>query len=803
MIRRLIVCAALLAAGCARPPDAREPITIWGVGLGADSKGLEAVIRRFEEQNPAYRIRLTLSGSNNSPQKMMTSIVGGAPPDLFQFHAHLVPNWASRGALTPLDGLIARDRRRDRTTPVAEDYYPAAWAQVGYGGRVFGLPTQGMDRVLYWNREAFRRAAPRLRGAGLDPSRAPRTWSETLAYARALTERGKEGTLDRVGFVPLSGWHDLASWAILNDASIVSDDGKKCLLSDPKIVETLDFLKEGYGILGGLDEAARFNASFEGTKNDPFVTGKVAMKLDYPWTVAGLKNDAPGLDFGVAPPPVPDARYRGAGRFVGKSRWTAQGTFAAFAIPKGAKNVEGAWAFLKYVNSPEGRLLEAREQAKWEAFRGRTFYPSSIAANRVAQRAVEAEFRPSDPKYAKALALHSSLMETAGSTPPNAVAQLLEDQHRQATSDALNGRGEPRKLLAAANAVVQRQIDALASVKSLPLVDIRKAWAITALVLSISAVALYLWLRSLRMGRLARAEARAGFGFVAPWLLGFLGLTLGPMVASLLFSLTSYDVLNAPRWVGAGNYQEMATLDREPMIKAFGNVLYLGGLGIPLGIVSGLAVAMLLNVAARGMRVYRTLFFVPSIAPLVATAVLWAWILAPDPHKGLVNAMWNATVTPWFGIAPPGWFTSTEWAKRGLIVMGLWGAGGGMVLWLAALKGIPASLYEAASVDGATPRHQFWSITLPFLSPVLFFNMVMGVIGSLQEFERAFVVSGGGPGPGDALRMPAYHLFVNGFQYFRMGYASAIGWTLFAIVLLLTAVQTGLARRWVYYEAAK
>ncbi len=306
-----------------------------------------------------------------------------------------------------------------------------------------------------------------------------------------------------------------------------------------------------------------------------------------------------------------------------------------------------------------------------------------------------------------------------------------------------------------------------------------------------------------RLGRLAKHEALWAYLFVAPWLFGFFVFTLGPMIASLFFSFTQYNILTDARWVGFKNYNTLITQDHEILLKAFYNVTYLGGIGVPLGLVSGLAVALLLNTGVRGMRYYRTLFYMPAIVPGVASVILWIWILSPDPTRGLVNAGWSETISQWFGVQPPGWMSVEAWAKPSLIFMGLWGAGAGMILWLAGLKGIPSTLYEAAAIDGASPKQQFWTVTVPMLSPIIFFNTVMGFIGSIQEFDRAYIAAGGqgGAGPADALLMPVLHLFVNGFNYFRMGYASALAWIIFGILMVLTFIQFKLAPKWVHYEA--
>jgi multiple sugar transport system permease protein len=218
-------------------------------------------------------------------------------------------------------------------------------------------------------------------------------------------------------------------------------------------------------------------------------------------------------------------------------------------------------------------------------------------------------------------------------------------------------------------------------------------------------------------------------------------------------------------------------------------------LGVPLGLAAGLGIAMLLNTEVRGMRIYRTIFYLPAIVPVVASSLLWLWVL--NPEIGLVNSLLRV-----LGVSdPPGWLNSPSWllgSKTAILVMGLWGAGSSMIIWLAGLKGIPRHLYEAAEIDGAGPWGRFRNVTLPMLSPYLFFNLIMGVIGTMQIFSQAYIMTRGGPD--DSTLFYAYHLFNSAFRYFEMGYASAMAWILFLIVLALTLVQMWLGRRWVHYE---
>ncbi len=792
----LVGLAALLAALPAQAFSAETTLSVWGAQLDPDTAiaGTLAVAQAFEARHPGVHIRmLGLGAGGMNPQKLLTAIVGGSAPDLVYQARFNISDWASRGAFLPLDGYLAKTP----DGPRRKDYYAAAWDEATYQGGVYGIPTGADDRALYWNRGLFRRKRDALAAAGLDWRRPPRTWSEMRRYAAALTEKGR-----RAGFIPNFGNAWLTLYAFQNGARFLSADGTRCTLASDEAAGALAFMKEGYDLLGGYAQADVFQSGFQGGENDPFVSGKVAMKIDGDWSLPGLARFGPALDFGVAPPPVPDDRYAGVGRFKNeKDRFITWIGGFSYAMPRGCPHPDLAWEFIRFATSLEGRLVENRAQASADRAKGRVYLPR-IQALKAANAALYRLYKPADPKFAEGLRVHMELMDHARVRPPTIVGQLLWDEHVRATEAAMLGKLAPRAALEAGQATVQRELDRLAAKRGYPVVSFGLAAAVAGGLLLLGGAALATVRRSARLGRLARGEARWGLLCVAPWIVGFLALTAGPMLASLFFSFTDYDVLSPPRWVGLRNYADMAGPDRANVLKAFGNAAYLAGVGVPLGLVTGLAVALLLNAGVPGIRFFRTVFYLPAIVPVAASSVLWIWLLRPDAGSGLVNAAWSATLGPWMNLPAPGWLTAEAWAKPALILMGVWGAGSGMILWLAGLKGVPASLYEAADLDGASPSRAFFSVTLPMLSPILFFNAVMGFIGAIQEFDRVYIMAGdGGNGPSDALLVPAKYLFTNAFAYFKMGYASALAWTLFAVVLLITLVQFRVAPFWVHDEA--
>lgn len=282
----------------------------------------------------------------------------------------------------------------------------------------------------------------------------------------------------------------------------------------------------------------------------------------------------------------------------------------------------------------------------------------------------------------------------------------------------------------------------------------------------------------------------SGWFFISPWLIGFVLFMAVPFIASLYLSFCSYDIISPPKWVGLANYRELFTED--PLFwKALYNTFFYAVFAVPLGIVAGVALALLLNVELKGVAIYRTMFFIPSIVPLVASSILWIWLF--NPQIGLINSMLE-----WFGIIGPTWLSSTDWSKPALILMSLWSVGGSMVIYLAGLKNVPAELYEASVIDGCGIWDRTRHITLPLITPVIFFNLMMGLIGAFQYFTQAYIMTMGGPE--DSTLFYGLYLFQRAWSYLDMGYASAMAWILFVIILGFALAVFKSHTKWVHYD---
>jgi multiple sugar transport system permease protein len=311
----------------------------------------------------------------------------------------------------------------------------------------------------------------------------------------------------------------------------------------------------------------------------------------------------------------------------------------------------------------------------------------------------------------------------------------------------------------------------------------------------LAAPAQWLARKSKPMSKARKREALEGYLYISPWIVGYTVFIFGPLLASLYYSFTYYPLLTDPTWVGLQNYTTALFKDRIFWLSV-GRTLLWAITVVPLGIAGSFFAALLLNRPVRGKTLWRVLFFLPSLTPEVAAALLWLWILQPD--VGIVNS----TIRTLFGVAGPGWFASPSWAMPSLMLISLWTGIGSirMLIFLAGLQGVPQELYDASMVDGVNWWQKIRHVTLPMISPTILLNLILGIIGSLQVFGLAFVTTAGGPTY--ATYFYALHLYQTAFRSFDMGYGSALAWFLFTAIFVLTLIQISLSRRWVYYAGA-
>ena len=294
--------------------------------------------------------------------------------------------------------------------------------------------------------------------------------------------------------------------------------------------------------------------------------------------------------------------------------------------------------------------------------------------------------------------------------------------------------------------------------------------------------------------KLNRQSNFYGILFAAPAILGFLVLLLGPMIASLIFSFTNYSIFADIKFIGLANYATLFTGKDPFFYKSLLVTFYYVLLSVPASIIFSFLIAMFLGRSLKGKAVFRSVFYLPSIVPSVASAFIWLWLLNPD--LGLVNMMLSSV-----GLPTSMWFFSETSVIPSLVLTGLWGTGSTMVIFLAGLEGIPAQYYEAIEVDGGNALHKLLRVTIPMMTPTIFFNTIMGIIGSFQTFTQAYIITQGGPNNSSLFFV--YYLWREAFANSRMGFASAIAWVLFIIIMIFTFIVFRSSSSWVYYEGEK
>jgi multiple sugar transport system permease protein len=829
----LVSCALLLGWWALRSPsdprrDAREEVVFfagWMVNQGDDIYG---AVDGFEKLHPEYRVTVTTSSAQDETgdaQRLLLAIAGGVPPDVVFFDRFAIGEWASKHALEDLTPYVEAQNPGDPNRLELADYYPwaveeASYRPPGSNGprRLYGIPSVADARMLYTNVDL-------LRQEGLvdakGEAKIPKTWDELRDDAKRLSRWRVPGKTDsgllRLGFAPAFGDSFLYMFAFEAGGELLSPDGLRATMDSPRVVRALRYMTDVYDDLGGVEQANAFAQSFQNGPLDPFIRGQVAMKIDGNWYLETLGDWKPEMNFAVSPAPMPaDELAKGRAPVTWASGW-------AFVVPTTSRHKKGAFELIRYLRSWEviERLEESRRERKQNE--GRLYLPTVDANRKFTERIFRDKVFESPvvpPRIKDAYASLGLLLEAPSIRPPSPVGQLLWRQqvrayqaavgHRYAEEARATGDDEVRIALRRMQEPVQAQLDELAR----PLPPHVVGWLPYLCIYVFAAVALLAAVvvvskRRRRSHGYRMRETGAALFFASPWIIGFAVLTGGPILFSIVLSFTRYDVLTDARYVGLDNY---TSLFADPVFyKSLLNTAYMI-LRIPLIMAAGLAMALLLNSGVRAMSVYRTGLYLPVTMPIVASCLLWTWIFSARTSFLNEALRWCFDTVParafeWvvnrFTSQPlhldaPLWLQDPAVSKFALIVMNVWAAGGGMVIWLAGLQSIPKQLYEAANIDGAGPIRRFWHVTLPMLSPYILFNSIVGLIGTMQIFTEAYIMTGGGPV--DSTLFYAYYLFRQAFQYFRMGYASALAWILFIAVLALTVIQLRLSKRWVHYD---
>jgi len=763
---RALALGALLPAAAARadnvaplPVPGTHPVIVsyWDKWTGPEKDAMQVVVNDFNRSQD--RIYVEFQAVSDIPQKTLAATAGGVPPDIAGGWAVNIVEFADKNALTPLDDLA-------RGTIVSRDrYLPVYWDMGVYQGTLYGIPSTPATTALYWNKGLFREA-------GLDPERPPRTIAELDEYAQKLTHVEKGGRIAQVGFLPSEPQWWPFFWVNFFDGQLW-DGGAHTTADAPNNIRAYEWI-QAYPKRYGVSEIRNLSATFGNfaSPQDPFMSGTLAMIFQGVWWSNYIHQYAPKMDFGAAPFPV---------LHEGDPPTTYVDT-DILMIPRAAKHAREAFEFFKFL----------AQQAETEKLNFGQQKNSPL-------REVSDGFIRNHPHP------YIRLFQDLASSP-RAIGQPRMSTWWEYRGDFETAfqrvwlmQATPADALHVVQARAQKQWDraqARARLKESPGLS-AAPFGVIALFLAAALLLVWWQHRRSRAGRVAERSVRAnvslrkGLLFSSPWILGLLAFLAYPLAASIIYSFCDYSVLSPPRWVGFQNFADM--LSDEVFWIALKNTLLYVVLALPLGMLFAFAAALMLDAGVRGSGIYRTLVFLPSLTPVVASAMTWIWIF--NSQYGVLNHWLNKLS---FGlIAPIPWLSDTHVALPSLVIMSFWSIGQVVVILLAAMQDVPVSLYEAADLDGAGWWSKVWHITIPLTSPVIYFNAVMGAISALQLFTQPYTMTAGGP----ALATMTYtmHLYQESFRYLRMGYAAAMSWILFLVVLALTGAAVRLSRTRIHY----
>lgn len=759
----------------------REPTTIrfqyWG-GL-EEIPSIERIVSEFNASHPDIRvIAQRAPGGGSYTQKLLVQVAGGVAPDVVFVEVEGIVPLVEKDVLVPLNPYLA-----ETPNTRLEDYYPEVVARFTHNGHLYILPRDTAPVcVVYYNKALFDEAGipyplmdwrwdtdpERVNRPGFDPDK------DFLSICRRLTRVNARGRT--VQWAYSGPW---TNFAYSTGARLVDNEQHptRFLLTDPRVVRAVQLMADMQNKWG----MAPRRVDVEGestTAAELFIQGRLAMFTSGIWDSPTLRT-IEGFDWDVAQFPRGPTGGRG---------WETGGS--GYGITRDCRNPRAAWEFVRYIAGPPGQTILARNGRAQPALA--TLARSGVWRDE-GKPLHKADVVNDAPRYA--VYMPFTMAWPAARTAMNNELDLVWSGHRTA-----------EEAMRAAQTAAQRRLDEYRNRPTYPLLSWPAAFAAMATAMA-ALVGTVVWRAKRELGpnptRARVRETLAGYLAISPWIVGFLVFTAGPLTASLVLSFCQWDVIGPARWSGLANFRVLWRQD-ELVPLSLRNTVYYTVFSVPLGIAVSLAVALLLNAGVRGMRTFRTIYYLPAVTSAVAASVLWKWIFNAD--YGLLNfALDRLHLMPILsalGLTNPDtgqmmWLVDAPLAKPALIVMSLWGAGGGMIIYLAGLQGIPRSLYEAADIDGAGPWRRFLNVTLPMLTPTIFFSLIVGVIGSFQVFTQALVMTDGGPY--NATLFYVLHLYRAAFQMLEMGYASALAWVMFFIILAVTLVQFRFSR-WVYYE---
>ena len=751
--------------------DARTELVVmhWsGEGGQEEDRIVEDALAQFERENPDLRVRRINPGDAGSfYTKLQTMMASGDPPDVFYVGSERVPSFVALGLLAPLDPFLERDSKVGASDRLDLDgfFTPTVEAFRFDGtttgrGSLYGIPKDFTTVGFYWNKDLFAKA-------GLAPPSANWTWDEFIKDARAI------GALDGCTGAEFVTWPAMVRAYLMTEGVDVKGTSFDDLtLRDPRALAALERLRawrhdEDGALTSGKSKIA--------SGSSVFLSGTVGLAGPFGrWVVPSYRKiparDAGGFEWDFAPLP----RGESDANIVLTVSWS---------ISSQSAHPEESWKLVRFLSGERMQRSLARlglaiptirAAAESEDFADPAQLPDNdMGFTQAALRARVVDW-PADAQFESLLGSRLDQGLKTGDLPLDEAISNFERDWRARSASPLS-RAPMRPMPWSAITVVAALLAAL----------LIGGWILI--------------LARTKASARARSEERVGYALASPWIVGFALFMAFPMAMSLALAFARWkgvSPLASAEWVGIANFEQLLTFDQR-FRTSLRVTAYYALIAVPTGQLLALAAALLMHTRMRGIQLFRALWYLPSVLAGVGVSVLWRWMF--DADAGLLNRALAPLLSP-LGLTPPEWFgvDAAAWGAPAFALMGLWFVGGTMIVYLAGLQQIPSDLHEAASIDGAGRFRRFWSVTLPMLSPVILFNSIMAIISSFQVFTQAFVMTGGEPG--DLTRFFVLYIYNQGFEYYEMGYASAMAWILLLIVLALTVVVMRTSRRFVHSD---
>lgn len=785
----------LCIAACASFAKTTIRMVVWD---GSESMTvLRQALRDFEAKNPDIRVQLEQADYQVYFQKLLAQYAADTSPDVAMLDPGSFQRYSSRGALLELNQFFD-------TTPefIIDDYYKPIVDAHSFEGKLYVLPRDIAPMgLIYYNKRLFKEAGLSLPDGSWTWSFKPRPElgeKDFLTVMDRLTKKDAKGKVKQWAF---SAWDSagIAELLVYSSGGRFVDNREsftKLNFDDPKIIRAYDMVDQLANKYHYMPSQSELTSVVQATAVDLFNTQRCAMFQCGIWSVPIVrKANVPGkpgfFDWDIVEAPG----YQD--EVTGKITRAAGTGGSGYGIMANTRHPNEAWRVVAWMAGPEGMKAMAEAGIAQPAIKSMATSPAWIPNKDT----------PIEQQYPwNRIATHNAVQNVIFS-PSAPYWGEVNGIVGAKLGLIYNGDARADKVLPEVNQTANKRLQDILAQENQPPFN----WLAGVTVAVTLCLGLVYWVFKPDLGKKLtyreKREARTGFLFASPWIIGLIVFTIGPMLVSLLMSTTDWDYITPAKYRAAANFTE--ALSQDPRFwQSLKVTSVFTVVSVPLGILTALGLAMVLNTKVRGVPIFRTCFYLPSLASAVAGALIWRRVFQSD--GGLLNlALYGPDGSwrlPFFSslLGPkgelPNWLGDEKLALSALIIMSAWGVGAGMVILLAGLQSIPDFYYEAARLDGANARQTFRVITVPLLAPALLFTLITGVIGSFQSFTNAYIMTQGGPN--DATRFYMLHLYDAAFTNLRMGYAAALAWILFAIIFVVSLLQLRLNKS-VYYEGGE